>query len=49
MAKVILKVSKKHRDDLAASKKPVKLIVKATLTDAAGNVGKGSANGTYGR
>ena len=47
--KVTVKVAKKHRDALADSKKPVKLIVKATLTDAAGNVGKGSANATYGR
>ena len=47
--KVTLKVTKKYRAALAASKKPVKLIVKTSLTDAAGNVGKSTANHTYSR
>ena len=47
--KVTVKVAKKYRKALAGSNKPVKLIVKATLTDTAGNVGKGSAHGTYRR
>jgi subtilisin-like proprotein convertase family protein len=47
--KLTLKVAKKNRAALAASKKPVKLIVKTTLTDAAGNVGKSTANHTYSR
>ena len=47
--KVRLTVAKKHRAALAASKKPVKLIVKATLTDAAGNAGKAAAHHTYDR
>jgi hypothetical protein len=42
-----LHVTKKHRDALGSSTKPVKLMVTVSLTDAAGNVGRSRAHHTY--
>jgi hypothetical protein len=45
--KVRIKVSKKAARKLLKAKKQVRIIVKGRLKDAAGNVGKATASGTY--
>jgi hypothetical protein len=45
--KVRLKLTRKAAKKLAASKKQVRLIVKAQMRDPAGNVGRASASGIY--